>query len=225
MVKIGILSDTHGMLRQEVKDALEGCSLILHGGDIDCAEVLEELEKIAPVEAVQGNKDVEWAPGLVKEKRLEYAGLKFLMIHNKKQLATDFRDRDVIIYGHSHKYEEKREGGRLWLNPGSCGPKRFHSPVTLALLTVGQDGSYQVRRVEIPVKASERKEEERAVQELGSVDRRKLVNDVMKDMNHGRTIPSIAKRHGISIELAERICRLYVTHPGIDAEGIINKMG
>lgn len=232
MVKIGIISDTHGLLREEVKDILGDCELILHGGDVDRPEILEELAQIAKLYVVKGNKDEGWASGLPESLNFEYAGLHFFMIHDREQIKEDLSDRDIIIFGHSHMYEEKRVDGKLWLNPGSCGRKRFWLPITMAVLAVNADGSYQVERIELsnkkeadPSGEQKMKKAQKKPADLSQMDRKELVKAIMRDMNHGKTCASMAKKYGISAELTEQICRLYVTHPGIDAEGIINKMG
>ena len=136
MQKIGILSDTHGMLRPEVLEKLEGCDLILHGGDINRKEILERLEEIAPVYAVRGNNDKEWAEYLPETLSLEVESCRIFMVHNKKQVPKELADIDVIIFGHSHKYSEQSIDHRVWLNPGSCGKRRFDQEITFALMEV-----------------------------------------------------------------------------------------
>lgn len=107
MHKIGIISDTHGLLRSEVLRELQGCECILHGGDINRQSILDELEKIAPVYAVRGNNDKEWADRIPASIRTEICGIRVFMVHNKKELPADLSGTDLVIYGHSHKYEEK----------------------------------------------------------------------------------------------------------------------
>ena len=153
--KIGVLSDTHGLLRPEVMEKLKGCEMILHGGDINKQSILDRLGEIAPVYVVRGNNDKEWAADLPESMFLDIYGTKVFMIHNKKYLPGDLDDADIIIYGHSHKYEEKYMGSQLWLNPGSCGPRRFTQPITLAILEICDDSSIHVERIEIPHKTSD----------------------------------------------------------------------
>ena len=149
--RIGVISDTHGLLRTQVRDILETCEVILHGGDINHLEILDELEKIAPVYAVRGNNDKEWAEHLPETLSFELYGIKLFMIHNKRYLPEKLEDRNLILYGHSHKYYERREGGRIWLNPGSCGPRRFGQPVTMAVIEVEEGGTVcQIEKIEIP---------------------------------------------------------------------------
>lgn len=137
--RIGILSDTHGLLRPEVLSALSGCDAIIHGGDINKPEILEQLEKIAPVYVVRGNNDKEWAEHLPITLTFQIEQCRFFLVHNKKQVPGDLTGIDAVIFGHSHKYFAQDLDGRLWLNPGSCGKRRFDQEITLAILTV--DGS------------------------------------------------------------------------------------
>lgn len=137
--RIGVLSDTHGLLRPEVLSALSGCDAIIHGGDINKPEILEQLEKIAPVYVVRGNNDKEWAEHLPITLTFQIEQCRFFLVHNKKQVPGDLTGIDAVIFGHSHKYFAQDLDGRLWLNPGSCGKRRFDQEITLAILTV--DGS------------------------------------------------------------------------------------
>ncbi|SET64561.1 MULTISPECIES: metallophosphoesterase family protein [Enterocloster] len=149
--RIAVISDTHGLIRPQVREKLAGCEVILHGGDINRQAILDELAKIAPVHVVRGNNDKEWAEYLPETLSLELFGLRILMVHNKKYLPEDLGDRNLVIYGHSHKYEEKLVDGRTWLNPGSCGPRRFNQPITMAVVTVEEGtGAFSVEKVEIP---------------------------------------------------------------------------
>lgn len=233
MHRIGIISDTHGLLRPQIIEILSSCEAILHGGDIDKQEILDELKRIAPTYAVRGNTDGEWAEDIPDSLSLELFGIKFYMIHNKKKMTENIPETDIIIYGHSHKYEEKNEGCRLFLNPGSCGPKRFILPVTMAVLEITDSGTYNVKRIEIPTKSLNDKN----INSLGADNRqelgenglpkniKKIIESVMKDTNRGIPVKEIAEMNGISEKLAEQICRLYLTHPGVDADGIMTKMG
>ena len=103
-MRIGILSDTHDLLRPEVADALQGCDYILHGGDISSQRVLDRLEQIAPVKVVRGNNDKEWAEHLPLFLDFELGGLRICMTHKKKDLPGDLSAYDLAIYGHSHQY-------------------------------------------------------------------------------------------------------------------------
>lgn len=235
MHKIGVISDTHGMLREEVKENLRGCDVILHGGDINKQKILDELNQIAPVYVVRGNNDKEWAEHLPEDLLLELYGIKIYMIHNRKQIKRDISDRNLVVFGHSHKYEEKQQEELTWLNPGSCGPRRFNQPITMAVVEVPNEGEFEgkfrIKRVEIPHQAAGKMKENGKVSKVdkGSAripgNIRAIIQSVMTEVDQGKKIPAIAKKHGISQELAEQICRLYLTHPGVDADGIMTKMG
>lgn len=232
MHKIGVISDTHGLLRPEVEQKLRGCEVILHGGDINNPAILDALNKIATTYAVRGNNDKEWASNLPETLSVELWGVSLFMVHNKKYIPKDMERVDVIIYGHSHKYEEKYLGERLLLNPGSCGPRRFTQPITFAILEITGDHSFHVEKIEIAhegkvagVKGRGKGVPEEAGHELTGRDMKKAVRAVMRDTDKKLSIPEIAARNGISEELTEQICRLYLTHPGVSEEGILGKMG
>lgn len=147
--KIGIISDTHGLLRPEVLEILKTCDCIFHGGDINKPEILDELRPLASIYAVRGNNDKEWAEGLAKSLRFTIEGVEFFMVHNKKEVAWNLGSVQVVVFGHTHKYFEKTIDDRLWLNPGSCGRRRFDQEITMAVMTV-ENGSYQVEKIVIP---------------------------------------------------------------------------
>jgi putative phosphoesterase len=136
-MRVGIISDTHGLLRPEAETALRGVQLIVHAGDVGSPEILPRLKAIAPVFAVRGNIDTEpWAKELPLTTVVETGGVSFYVLHNLRDLdlkpeASRF---DFVISGHTHQAEQAERNGVMYLNPGSAGPKRFHLPVTLALL-------------------------------------------------------------------------------------------
>ena len=136
-MRIGIISDTHGLLRPEAQRALLGVQLIIHAGDVGAPEILTQLKLIAPVFAVRGNVDTQpWAQELPLTSVVETSGCSFYLLHNLQQL--DFNPQaagfDAVISGHTHQAAQRLEAGVLYLNPGSAGPHRFHLPVTLAML-------------------------------------------------------------------------------------------
>ena len=125
-IKVGILSDTHGLLRPEVERILEKCDKIVHAGDFDNKETARRLEQIAPTYMVRGNNDL-WLPyGELRTARFEIGGVRFYMVHNREEAGEVPEETDVVVFGHTHQYYEKKENGRLWFNPGSCGRARFH---------------------------------------------------------------------------------------------------
>lgn len=219
MKKIGILSDTHGLLRPEVLECLQGCEQIFHGGDINKQSILDELKKIAPVFVVRGNNDKEWAEAIPETLTAEAGGLHIFMVHNKKFIPKDLAGIDLIIFGHSHKYEDKEMNGIRYLNPGSCGPRRFNQEITLAILSAWEDGSYQIEKIVIE-HPDKKKSEEKMPADIGT-----KVPAIMKDISAGKTVQQIAKKHRISEEVAEQITRMYLTHPGVDVDGILRRVG
>ena len=137
--RIAVLSDTHGLLRPEVLTVISGCDVIIHGGDINKPEIIQRLQEIAPVYVVRGNNDKEWAEHLPVTLTFQIEDCRFFLVHNKKEVPKILTGIDAVIFGHSHQYFEQVIDGRLWLNPGSCGKRRFDQEITLAILTV--DGS------------------------------------------------------------------------------------
>lgn len=140
-MRIGVISDTHGLLRPQALAALAGSELILHAGDIGAPEVLAALEAIAPVAAVRGNNDTEpWAEALPETRVVEAGGLRFYLLHDLKTLALDplAAGFDAVLSGHSHKPLAETRAGVLYLNPGSAGPRRFRLPITLARLRLAE---------------------------------------------------------------------------------------
>ena len=134
---IGLISDTHGLLRPQALAALEGSDLIIHAGDVGDPEILERLKERAPVFAVRGNIDTEpWAKVLPETEVVEAGDATIYVLHDAKALDLDpaAAGFQIVVSGHSHKPSRAERGGVLFLNPGSAGPRRFDLPVTVALL-------------------------------------------------------------------------------------------
>ena len=148
-MKLAILSDTHNLLRPQVLEAIQGCDAILHGGDCSKQAVLDTLSQIAPLYVVRGNNDKEWAEALPHDLTLTLEGKTFYMVHKKAEIPQDLPGVDVVVYGHSHKYAQETRDGILYLNPGSCGPRRFHQEITLAIMTI-QGDTMTVEKLLIP---------------------------------------------------------------------------
>ena len=222
-MKAGILSDTHDLLRPEAEDALRGCDCILHAGDVSSRNILDRLEKIAPVRAVRGNNDRDWAEPLPLFLDFELGGLRIYMTHQKKDLPGDLGAYDLVICGHTHRYAsvwQEGSGGKrtLMLNPGSCGPRRLIQPVTLAILRIDPDG-WAVKQVTIARSPGEK------APEIGPGDMYRVVEAVIRDTEKGLSVGSIARKRRIDPALAEQIVRLYVTHPGVTTDGIMTRLG
>lgn len=288
--RIGVISDTHGILRPETAAFLKTCEIILHAGDVGKPEVLRQLRSIADTRAVRGNVDssrirdldargsgsrnhtedpkiYEEEPGagqaelpedLPEELETELFGFRIYMIHDKKQIRKDLSGVDLIICGHSHKYETGRFGNAACLNPGSCGPRRFCLPVTMMLLTLyPAEHRLKTERIDcmdMPaigkgislIEDSAWISQEDAVRDvhgksadgtgqrgpadtgeelqIPEQDMYRLIRQIMKDVDAGRRIPEIAVRHHIDEGFTEQVCRMYLTHPGVDVDGILDRM-
>ncbi len=141
MTQLGIISDTHGLLRPEALDLLKRVDLIFHAGDVGSENVLEQLSRISPVYAVKGNVDVEpWALGLPELIQVEVDGLRILVIHNIADLSlhSNASKADTVLFGHSHKPSCTLTERQTCLNPGSAGRQRFRLPVSLVLAYVSR---------------------------------------------------------------------------------------
>lgn len=150
---VGVISDTHGLLRPQAAAALAGCGRIVHAGDVGADRVLEGLRRIAPVVAVRGNVDAEGAlRGLPQELRLDLGSRRVLVVHDAGRLQLDPQAEGfaVVISGHTHRALVAERDGVLFLNPGSAGPRRFDLPVTVAILIVGPR-SVRARTVRLEV--------------------------------------------------------------------------
>jgi uncharacterized protein len=140
-MRIGIISDTHGLLRPEAERALQGVDRIVHAGDVGDPEILKRLKRIAPVFAVRGNVDTSpWAQVLPLTTVVEAEGASLYVLHNLRELdlRPDGGKFDFVISGHTHQPEQAEKNGVLYINPGSAGPRRFNLPVTLALLDLAK---------------------------------------------------------------------------------------
>ena len=141
IVRVAVLSDSHGLLRREVVTELQDCTHILHAGDIIRETDLDELRLYGSIYAVRGNND-RWQPGLrdlAGTLWFEIAGVPFVMTHEPYDIPRNLEGVRAVVFGHTHHYSEEWIDGRLWLNPGSCGRARFGGEVTMAKLFL-QDG-------------------------------------------------------------------------------------
>ena len=147
-VRIGIISDTHGLLRPEVLQVLKSCSHIIHAGDITRENLLDPLRILGNLYVVRGNCDTdEWAEGLRKILHFKIENVRFVLTHEIWNVSSqDYKDADVVIFGHTHRYWEEWREGRLWLNPGSCGRSRYGEDVTMAVMEVS-DGKLSIQKI------------------------------------------------------------------------------
>lgn len=267
--RIGVISDTHGILRPETAEILKTCETILHAGDVGKPEVLRQLRDIRDTYAVRGNvdsgrirefyareterrkcaedvkirtKEFEAQAGgfevradkfeagqveLPEELEIELFGFRIYMIHDKKLIRKDLPGVDLIICGHSHKYEVWRLGNTVCLNPGSCGPRRFCLPVTMMLLTLyPAEHRMETERIDcldIPAMGKGTLDTDEEMK-IPKQDIYRLVRQIMKEVDAGRRIAEIAARNHIDERFAEQVCRMYLTHPGVDVDGILDRM-
>jgi putative phosphoesterase len=151
VVIIGVISDTHGLLRPEALAALRGSDYIIHAGDIGDPAILKKVGEIAPVTAIRGNMDREiWARKIPATNVLEAGGISIYILHNLAELdlKPEAAGFGVVVYGHSHVAKQETKNGVLYFNPGSAGPRRFRLPVTIGRLKV-EDGKVSGEIVEI----------------------------------------------------------------------------
>ena len=214
-MRIGIVSDTHGLLRREVIEGLQGVDHIIHAGDIDKKEVLDELEKIAPLTAVRGNADKDWAVYLSEKALLEFEGNKIYVIHNKGKIDDFIMDLPIIIYGHSHKYSMVEKNGQIWFNPGCCGKRKADQEVSYAILEIRGKGDFSFEKKIVRTESST----SALPKNIDSI-----ISKTMKLSDKGASHKEIAAKLKISEDLAEQICRMYFTHPGVDVAGILQRI-
>ncbi|RKD31074.1 metallophosphoesterase family protein [Lacrimispora algidixylanolytica] len=148
MKHIAIISDTHGLLREQVMGELAAADCSIHAGDIDTPDVVHAMEQLGETYIVRGNNDKDWAVDLPKSIIVEIEGVNFFVVHNKKDVPKNLTNIDVVIYGHSHKYSAQEIDGVLFLNPGSCGKQRFGLDLTMCRMTVDA-GQYQFEKQDI----------------------------------------------------------------------------
>jgi uncharacterized protein len=152
-LQIGVISDTHGLLRPEAFAALAGSEAIIHAGDVGDPEILTELERIAPVTAVRGNIDTApWAKGLPQTNVLGIGGVSIYVLHNVNELDLDPAAAGfaAVIFGHSHRPVIEQRKGVIFFNPGSAGPRRFSLPISVGKLVL-QDGKLKPELIELRI--------------------------------------------------------------------------
>ena len=215
-MKLGIISDTHDLLRPEVLSALNDVDVILHAGDISSQKTLDQLRETAPLYAVRGNADKEWAEDLPQFLDFMLEDIHVFMTHKKKDLPKDLSTYDLVVFGHSHQYSETQQGKTLIINPGSGGPRRFYQKITMAAAET-EKGKIMVTKIDIAHPSASRK--------VDPADIRSQIEIVVREIEKGRGNKDITEKYGIDPSTAEQIARLYLTHPGVTADGIMTKMG
>lgn len=215
-MNIIVLSDTHGLLRSEAKRLLKAADAVIHAGDFGAEKNYNEIKAAArpgaPFFAVRGNND-GWSKNLPETLEFTLEGVRFFLIHNKRGIPKNI-SADIIIFGHSHKYFSDTSGGILRLNPGSFGKKRFNLPITMAELKI-DSGEFSVRKIDITDTAEITKMPK---------DLSKAVNEIVRRADRGESADRIAKKLGLDPTFAAQVIRMKVTHPGIDTDGIIDRI-
>ncbi len=137
-IRVGVLSDTHGILPDKVLKCLKGCDYILHAGDVTSDSILDELRRICrQLIVVPGNCDYDsWAFNVNHRQLFEIGGLRFLMVHDAWDVGSMLTRADVIVHGHTHVWQNEERNGRLWFNPGSVGRPRYGAPPTFAIMEI-----------------------------------------------------------------------------------------
>ena len=139
-MRLGVISDTHGVLRDEVIEKLKGCDYIIHAGDVGGKEIIDKLESITKTFVVRGNNDKDqWGLILPEYKEIEMDEVLIYVVHNKADIPTDLKEVDLVIYGHSHKFSNEKIDNIVYLNPGACGRKRFSLPLSMAIVEINLD--------------------------------------------------------------------------------------
>jgi len=154
-MRIGVISDTHGVLPEQVKEVLGTCEYIIHAGDVGDPSIIEELDEIAPVFAVRGNVDEWWYKKLPKSVEVTLGGKRIFVIHNKDELIDGFMGADIVIFGHTHRFFEEHASGVIRLNPGSCGKRRSDGGLSCAVLVLDDDG-VKIERIDIDRQKTEK---------------------------------------------------------------------
>ncbi|MDO5417773.1 MAG: metallophosphoesterase family protein [Lachnospiraceae bacterium] len=275
-IRAAVISDTHGLLRPEVERVLQTCDVIIHAGDFDNQMLYHKLDIGHPLYGVRGNNDGLWAERLPLVLRFELGGISFLMAHERSDIPDETGKAQVVIFGHSHMYHQEAAAGRLWLNPGSCGYRRFTLPLSMAVLTV-HEGILDLETVWLKEKSETNRAEDRepeleivsemqpdvlraalpeAADETDSVssvygavpgrrenlrekferlanrrkpgtadkDRLFQIAKIVRFMNRGGSTEWIAANLGAELSFVEDVCRMYATHPGINAHQILDKL-
>jgi len=223
--RIAVISDTHGKLSEALSERLRSYDTILHAGDFDTQEIYDRLAALGPAFAgVRGNCDW-WAYGdfLPPYRSIRFLNTTVFMTH-RPQDATRYmnRDHDIVIHGHTHCYRNETVGGILYLNPGSVSEPRDGEKGYLEL-TIDKNG---YRAEHVPLSRIK----------TGSVNIKSLCNSSVSDLyatvksvikltDSGKDIDTVSSRLGLPYDVTEHLVRLYLTHPGIDADGIIGKLG
>ena len=218
MHRIAVISDTHNLLRPEVVEIIRTCEVIVHAGDISTLDILDRLEELKPLYIVRGNNDRgDWASGLPQVLTFDLFGRTVCMTHIKRNIPLDHK-ADLVIYGHSHRYSCAKDGDAVFLNPGSCGPRRFNQEITMAILTLTDEEDQSdekakedilapemaegifVERIDIPHEATNGKGGTRGGQDMKTVLRTSL------GLNSGSQQSTHTYKRAVTTDVIRRVC-------------------
>jgi len=239
-MRIAVISDTHNLLRPEVIEQVRLCDAVIHAGDVCRPELVEQLrEKLAGrrLYLVRGNNDGNWATDIPEMLSLKLEQTKILVIHDRSMLPEDLQDHRIIIYGHSHRYAAEEKDGRLWLNPGSCGYQRFWQEVSMAILYL-EPGIWHAEKILLVPKGTKTPA---PADNTSAAGQKRLfglaakkhsparslpeqIEEILRRMDRGQSTRRISSRMGLEEAFVEEICRIRVTHPGVTAGGIADKL-
>ncbi|MCC8104535.1 MAG: metallophosphatase family protein [Clostridiales bacterium] len=239
-MRIAVLSDTHDVLREEVLEQIRLADAVIHAGDVSKPEIVDRikanLKRDAHLYLVRGNADGDWAKKIPDILEFQLEHLRFFVVHNRNRAVIPEKC-DIIISGHTHKFQAETVGERLWLNPGACGRRRFRSELSMAVLQI-EGKRWQIEKIRIGVEDESAGRNENTIatadthgsggcsdpMELSSGALLLLISGILKRMNKGKTISQIAGELNLEESFVEEICRIYVTHPGVTANGILDKL-
>ncbi|MCD8380239.1 MAG: metallophosphatase family protein [Lachnospiraceae bacterium] len=263
-MQIAVISDTHDVLREEVLKQIRMADAVIHAGDVCNPDIVEQiranLQKDAGFYLVRGNADGAWAKELPETLEFAFEQVRIFVVHDRKKTVIP-DDCDIVICGHTHKFQAETMDGRLFLNPGGCGRRRFRLELTMAVLYI--DGkTWRVEKIALeepvkqsvetgkenlanaavgiaeditasagekectPVATEDTSGRENAIDplELSSGELLHLIEKILRGMKRGKNIPRIAGELNMEPSFVDEICRIYVTHPGVTANGILDKL-
>ncbi len=235
-MRVAVISDTHDLLRPEVLEQIRRSDAVIHAGDISSRKIVDQMRSAMKhpdaLYLVRGNADEKWVTpedDIPLTRSFELEKVKIFLVHNRKHLPGDLGQSQMVIFGHSHKYFAQEQDGRFWLNPGCCGRRRFDQEISLALLGI-ENGNWDLEKI---VLAEQKKKDAAGTavsqadvqkEELSSGEMLTEITEILNRMNRGQSMTKIAKDLSLEEHFVEEICRISVTHPGVDANGILDKI-
>ncbi len=263
-MRIAVISDTHDVLREEVLKQIRMADVVIHAGDVSSSDIVEQirvnLQKNAGFYLVRGNADGAWAKTIPETLKLTLEQVHLFVVHDRKKTVIP-KNCDIVISGHTHRFQAETVDGRLFLNPGGCGRRRFRLELTMAVLYI-EGKTWRVEKIALeesakqsvetgkenlanaavgiaeditasagekectPAATADTSGRESAIDplELSSGELLHLIEQILRGMKRGKSIPRIAGELNLEPSFVDEICRIYVTHPGVTANGIMDKL-